>query len=322
MHLATRFSGNFRGLACLLALCLAAGALYPVGRTTGQDENAASLGPSQSLPLSTDRSLTAESSTAESSATETGSDQMSDEARQARLDELLSLVSDNTLYNRTRESPAYFALVKEVLRQTPEQLRSRARENPRFNDFYKDPAAHRGEIVHLAVNLRRILPYDVPYENEAGVKRLYELWGWTDEAKAFMYCCITPELPPGLPSQGDVAERVEITGYFFKMQAYQPGDAAPNARNLVAPMVIGRVVQAPKPIATGGEGLGMWPLVLVLGFVIIIAARLVMQLRGRGRTAPTHRNYRRRSLEKIDPEHLGDSLGSADKGLQIRNVDE
>ena len=239
----------------------------------------------------------------------------------ARLKELLSLVSDNTLVSHKREGPAYFALVKEILRQSPEELRSRARENPRFHDFYSKPAAHRGEIVHLVLNLRRILPIEVKHENVAGVTKLYELWGWTDEAKAWMYCCITPELPPGLPTSGDVAERIEVTGYFFKMQAYQPGDAAPNARNLVAPVVIGRVSQAPQAVALPSQGLGQWPLVLIVGFGLIIAMRLVMQART-SRSAPTHRNYRRRSLEPLDPDSLRDSLGTRDKGLQIRNADE
>ncbi|MGN6547858.1 MAG: hypothetical protein ACTHK7_22675, partial [Aureliella sp.] len=134
--------------------------------------------------------------------------QESDEERQARLKDLLSLVSDNTTKMKPRESPAYFALVKDVLDHTPEELRSKARENPRFNDFYSDPAKHRGELVHLVLNLRRILPVDIKTPNAAGVTKLYELWGWTDEAKAWMYCCITPELPPGFPTQGDVSQRV------------------------------------------------------------------------------------------------------------------
>lgn len=243
-------------------------------------------------------------------------------ARAARIKDLLSLVRDNTLYNHKRENPAYFALVKEVLDQTPEQLRSQARENPRFNDFYKNPAEHRGEIVHLSINLRRVIPVDIAIDNEAGVSRLYELWGWTEEAKAWMYCCIVPELPSGFPTEGEIANRVELTGYFFKMQAYQPGGAAPNARNLVAPLVIGRIANAaplPEPAA---QGLGNWPLILIVGFGIIIVMRLMMNLRLFGRPAPTHRNYRRRSLEPIDTDSLSDSLSAPDKGVRIRNANE
>lgn len=244
----------------------------------------------------------------------------SDEERQARLKDLLSLVSDNTTKMKPRESPAYFALVKDVLDHTPEELRSKARENPRFNDFYSDPAKHRGELVHLVLNLRRILPVDIKTPNAAGVTKLYELWGWTDEAKAWMYCCITPELPPGFPTQGDVDKRIELTGYFFKMQAYQPGGAEPNARNLVAPLIIGRIAPAPKA-PSEAETMGNWPFYLIGGFGLIILLRVLMQVRVFSRQTPTQRHYRRRPLEPLDADTLGDSL-SSDKGLPIRNADE
>ena len=331
----------FYRLACSLIVCTALPALCQ--ETTSSPAQSESTS-DEALPITTPGTLkdsgpepassgqvnsersSAEQAAASQAVTDAASLEeaaLSEAANQARIKDLLSLVSDNTLFNHRRESLAYFALVKEVMRQTPEELRSRARDNPRFNEFYSKPAEHRGELVHLAINLRRVLPIEVKHNNEADVTKLYELWGWTDEAKAWMYCCITPELPPGLPTEGDVAERVEITGYFFKMQAYQPGDAAPNARNLVAPVVIGRVTRAPKPLdAAGDGGLGNWPLVLIVGFGIIIAFRLVMQVRNFGRSAPTHRNYRRRSLEPLDTDSLGESLGSSNKGLPIRNADE
>ena len=242
------------------------------------------------------------------------------EARQARIKDLLSLVSDNTLVSHKRESPAYFALIKELLDQTPDQLRAKARENPRFHDFYANPANHRGEIVHLALNLRRVLEIDIKNENEAGVKKLYELWGWTDEAKAWMYCCIAPELPPEV-ALGDVQQRIELTGYFFKMQAYQPGDAAPNAKNLVAPLILGRIVASPKVSTENTDALNRWPMYLIAGFGILVLFRLVLQVRNFTRPAPTHRNYRRRSLEPIDPEAVDDSVGTG-SGLKIRNANE
>lgn len=242
-------------------------------------------------------------------------------ARAARIQDLLSLVRDNTIYTNKLDNPAYFALVKEVISQTPEQLRSQARENPRFNDFYRNPSEHRGEIVHLSINLRRVLPLDIKSKNEAGVTRLYELWGWTEEAKAWMYCCIVPELPPGV-TEGDVDIRVELTGYFFKMQAYQPGGAAPNARNLVAPLVIGRIAVAPQVAEPASQGLGNWPLILIVGFGIVIVFRMMMHMRLFGRPAPTHRNYRRRSLEPLDTDSIADALAASDKGLRIRNANE
>ncbi len=259
--------------------------------------------------------IRAESETSEGSTLENASDD-------ARLKDLLSLVKDNTLFTHKLENPAYFALIKRVVDRSYEDLKARARENPRFNDFYKKPADHRGELVKLTIHIRRVIPVDINVENEAGVTKLYELWGWTDEAKAWMYCCITPDLPAGFPQEGDVNELVELAGYFFKMQAYQPGDAAPNARNLVAPLVIGRIVSTAPQEKLAQPGLGSWPTYLILGFGVLIMIRLMMNVRLFSRPAPTHRNYRRRPLDPIDTDALGDGLGNQDRGIRIRNADE
>lgn len=291
-------------------------------------KEATTKSPAEPMPLSNPESVArstspdapADTESAEAEPANAEDAAQSEEERLARLKDLLSLVTDNTLFNAARESPAYFGLVKEVLAHTPEELRSKARENPRFNDFYQHPAKHRGELVHLELNLRRVLPLDIKAKNAAGVTKLYELWGWTDEAKAHMYCCITPELPPGLPTEGDIAERVELTGYFFKMQAYQPGDMAPDARNLVAPLIIGRITPAPKA-PSEAEGMGNWPFYLIGGFGLIVLLRILMQVRMFARSGPTGRHYRRRPLEPLNADTLSDSL-SSDRGLPIRNADE
>ncbi len=157
--------------------------------------------------------------------------------------------------------------------------------------------------MNVKLNARRIMPVDINPNNPAGVTRLYEIWGWTEEAKAWMYCCIVPELPEGF-EVGNVSKRIELTGYFFKMQAYQPGNAAPHARNLVAPLVIGRILDAGPVQAQAVDSMGSWPMFLIIGFGIIVMFRLMLHLRGMGRTAPVRRNYRRRSLEPIDPDVL------------------
>ncbi|MCC6511303.1 MAG: hypothetical protein IT423_19535 [Pirellulaceae bacterium] len=244
------------------------------------------------------------------------------QARAARIKDLLSLVKDNTLTIGKRENPAYFEMVKEVLDRSPADLLSAVEKNPRFNDLYTKPEKYRGELIHVSLNARRVLPLDIKIKNVANVTRLYEIWGWTEEAKAHMYCCVVPELPPGFPEDDEVFQRVELTGYFFKMQAYQPGDAAPNARNLVAPLVIGRVANSPKIAKPAAGAIGNWPLALIIGFGVIVMFRLMMHIRGMGKTTPTHRNYRRRSLEPIDPDSLSDGIGTFDRGLKIRNRDE
>ncbi len=118
-----------------------------------------------------------------------------------KLEDLLSLVSDNSFRIHKREMPAYWELIRIANEKPMEELLAEARSNPRFHDFYTAPSKHRGELIQLALHVKRVIPYPVEVENRAGVKQLYELWGWTDEAKAWLYCCITSELPRGFHDQ-------------------------------------------------------------------------------------------------------------------------
>ncbi len=232
---------------------------------------------------------------------------------------MLSLVQDNTKFSNKRENPALFLLMKQAVDRTPEQLRSEVTLNPSFNDLYRKPGDYRGQLVHVKLNARRILPIEYKSKNAAGVTRMYEIWGWTEEAKMWMYCCLVPELPPGFPEAGDISERIELTGYFFKMQAYQPGNAAPNSRDLVAPLIIGKISRTPAVQQTGS--LGYWPAIIVGGFASIVMFRVLFQIWGMNRRTPTRRNYRRRSLEP-DPDTFGDDLLAPTRGLRIRNANE
>ncbi len=117
----------------------------------------------------------------------TESDQKSEEGAkkddpEERLAELLSLVTDNTTKINKREMPAYWTLVDKAKQGDLQQLKKESRVNPRFNEFYSNPAKRRGELVTITLNVRRVIPYP-SQRNKAGVKQLYELWGWTEEAK-------------------------------------------------------------------------------------------------------------------------------------------
>ena len=226
----------------------------------------------------------------------------------AKLEELLSLVSDNSFRIHKREMPAYWMLIDQVNHEPIEQLLGKSKVNPRFHDLYTAPSKHRGDLVQIVLNVRRVIPYPIEVENSAGVKKLYELWGWTDEAKAWLYCCITSELPPGFPESGEVIEKATLVGYFFKLQAYQPGGAAPNAKPLVAPLILGRVVwkNAKEDESSSSPN---WLVYLVCGFGVLVAFRVLMQVRSMTKPTRTRSMYRRRSLEPIDTEALSLSLG-------------
>lgn len=221
----------------------------------------------------------------------------------ARLKDLLSLATDYTTKIGKREMPGYWGLVDLVMDKSVAELAKDSRKNPRYNDFYSNPSKHRGELVSTTLHLRRVISYPVDPALGHKATELYELWGWTDESKAWVYCIVTPKLPPGFPKDGDFNRDVEVAGYFFKMQGYQPGSAAPNAKNLIAPLIIGRVDEVRKPEVPIAQFNNLT--ILFVGvFALLFFLRLMLRLRASvSSIGQTHIDVRRR-LRRERPEVL------------------
>ena len=179
-----------------------------------------------------------------------------DQADQEKIDvqvdpplaELLSLVQDNTFEIQQREMPAYWSLMSMVGQATFESMTQEARHDFVFNDFYRHAEKNRGGLASMTLNVRRVQKYAAQEGNAANVKDLYEVWGWSNQAKAWLYVFVTPNLPAGISIGEHVQHRVTFVGYFFKLQAYQPALAKPGDQPLVAPLFVGRFEPITTPI--------------------------------------------------------------------------
>jgi len=247
-------------------------------------------------------------------------DPVSQNGIDARLKDLLSLATDYTTKIGKREMPGYWGLVDLVMDKSVSELAKSARKNPRYNDFYSNPSKHRGELVSTTLHLRRVISYPVDPALGHKATELYELWGWTDESKAWVYCVVTPKLPPGFPKDGDFNRDVEVAGYFFKMQGYQPGSAAPNAKNLIAPLIIGRVDEVRKPEVPLAQFNNLT--ILFVGvFALLFFLRLMLRLRASvSSIGQTHIDVRRR-LRRERPEVL-DELPDIERPSDSEKVEE
>jgi hypothetical protein len=188
------------------------------------------------------------------------------------------------------EMPAYWRLFSWTQHQSTAQLEKRAKREFVFNQFMRDPDEQRGKLFHVELNVRRVLAYDAP-ENKAGVKKVYEIWGWTTESQAWLYCALTPELPPGMPQGANIYERATFTGYFLKVQGYHAAGAGPRDKPLQAPLLIGRLTWSPSALAAaqaetdwdwlarqaaGQPGSWVWRAAFGIGLVAIIALGIWM----------------------------------------------
>jgi len=171
----------------------------------------------------------------------------------------------------------------------------------------------RGKLFQFDLNVRRVLSYDAPV-NSAGIKKVYEVTGWTTESKAWLYVVLTAHLPAGMPTGPDVNERVTFAGYFLKVQGYHAAGAGPRDKPLAAPLLIGRMTWNHPPIpatsAYGDGAWGYWPvaIMLLLG-VAGLTIWLIVSRQAAKRRATT--------ATSSHPSHVGglhDWLASAQRG--------
>ncbi len=255
-----------------------------------------------------------------SKASQPVSDGPSDEdpEQQADAAEEFQAVSDGTLGIQPEEMLAYWRLFYWTEHQSLETLEKRVRGKRAFNDFMQFPDKERGKLVRLDLNVRRVLAYDVK-QSPFGIKRLYEIWGWTDDSKAWLYCVVTAHLPEGMPIGADVYERARFVGYFFKLQGYHEAGAKPHARPLRAPLLVGRLRRYPSLTEQQqAPGEDWWTLGVVGGMCLFLAGVGLFQYRY-GRQAARHQAERQSQAAEAARQWLRAGLPT---GNQLPVVEE
>lgn len=200
--------------------------------------------------------------------------------------EELQAVGDRTLYNQPEEMLAYDRLVKWSRNQSFEAMAKRAKRRVVFNDFIQSPDKWRGKLVALDLMACRVLKYEQKPGDNPRYANLYEVWGFTNESRNWLYEAVVVDPPPELPKGPSVQEKVRLVGYFFKVQAYQPAGAKPNQQPLFAPVFIGRLTWA-KPVVPRVQSADYLWFGLMAGIfgLIMIAAVGTLFLRRRRRNA-------------------------------------
>lgn len=177
------------------------------------------------------------------------------------------------------EMPSYWRLFKWARAQSMADMESRAQKNPFFTQFWQQPEKMRGKLVTLRLQVRRILSHEAP-ENSAGVKRVYEIWGVTDESRGHPYVVITDQLPANLKEGADVRGSAVFCGYFLKILGYDAFDARRGAPLLIGKVrgLQGRAAPIKDPVANRSQ---FWQTVLIGGIVVVllVGARLFLRSR-------------------------------------------
>jgi hypothetical protein len=160
-------------------------------------------------------------------------------------------ILDKTTSIHSYEMPAYWRVMDWVQSQSLADFQARSLPEVPFQNFLQHPGKYRGRPVRVELNIQKVLSIDLDDTgNGSRPKKLYELWGLPTELDGYYYVVVTPELPRGFPVGKQVDVTTTVYGYFFKLQGYIPFEAKPDARPLLAPMLIGRLdcpPVAPEP---------------------------------------------------------------------------
>jgi hypothetical protein len=244
-------------------------------------------------------------------ATDSGAaDQDPDEAHEAAME--FQAVTDGTLELQREEMVPYNRIVRWVQDQSFDSLLHRARSDLLFRQLYQSPGKYRGKLVTLELNVRQIVDAG---KNDNGVP-LWEVIGWTNESKAWLYWAVVLDLPKDMPTGAHVSEKAKFVGYFFKLQGYHEAGAKPNAAALKAPLLIGRLQWQPVAAAvpTDRSSQTIWGMALLAGVGAVIALQFAYSALRRQRRANSARHHESGTATSTPIEdwldHPGDSRSS------------
>jgi hypothetical protein len=206
-------------------------------------------------------------------ASETAPDEDYEQSTQAA--EEFQAVTDGTLGIQPAEMFAYARLLHWTAEQSFPALQRRASQ-VRLNDLVQFPDKYRGKPLRLRLNVRRVLDYDAS-DKRLGVPHLYEIWGWTEETQAWLYCVVTTELPQGMPIGASVEEQAQFAGYFFKLQGYYETGAKPRDKPLRAPLLVGRLLRYPSAADHARAGSRWSDILLVAGAAFVLGGVVLFQ---------------------------------------------
>jgi hypothetical protein len=177
-------------------------------------------------------------------------------------------ILDKATSIRGYEMPAYWRVMDWVESQSLADFRARSLPQLPFQNFLQHPDKYRGRPVRVALEVRQVQSIEVD-DAKGKPRELYELWGVPTELDGWWYVVVTPELPPGFPMGKNLGATTTVYGYFFKLQGYHQLDAKPDARPLLAPMIIGRVAPV-TVIAPAAPWNPLSGIVLAVGGMILV----------------------------------------------------
>jgi hypothetical protein len=180
-------------------------------------------------------------------------------------------VRDYTVGVRANEADAFFDLLHDAARTTPDDLELQVRYDVQYVNLMTDPERYRGTVVTVAGELQRITPFTAG-RNRHDLKTLYEAWIVTPDSAPHAYRVVTSQLDDRIPLAKDVRLPVQTTGYFLKQEGY----LSPSGVE-IAPVILGSALDRDDSVfhPAGMATFPPWMLGLIVAGGLILTATMV-----------------------------------------------
>lgn len=188
------------------------------------------------------------------------------------------VISDRAYENTSYEMPVYQRLVRWAAVQTYTQMNMRATE-VEYQELLQHPSKYRGRLIRLVIDARLVRSCSATDWNHDPELPLAEIWGPLPNTGIRLVTAVTVGVPSELPL-GDVSQRVEFVGYFYKVQAYESRQSNEGEARL-APALIGRVkiLEIAPPRVTTTDYTILWGTLLAFGLIGLVSWMIAFRRR-------------------------------------------
>ena len=193
---------------------------------------------------------------------------------------MLASIRDDTIYSASERDSSLYLL--DILNRTSrEALQQASLGMVSYAQLFRQPNYYRGRLVTIAGVVHRVNPIGLP-ENKYDLREYYQLWIFMDNNSASPVVVYCLQLPDKFPVGMEVSEEAEVTGFFFKREAYSSADGLRTAPAILAKTLEWkqRSAQPAEPAVNAGD------ISLVLAIAVILALLAAWYVYWR--TRPTH----------------------------------
>ncbi len=159
-----------------------------------------------------------------------------------------------------------------------------------FLDSIVDPNYFAGRPISVSGRVRKVQKYPIA-SDIFGIGSVYELWLFPEDGQSNPTVVQCTDMPEGFPIEDNVVENVVVSGYFFKLHAYQAGDS-----KRVTPMILAKTVEWKPYKQTAWPA---WVKPAIIGVIVMIMFGIVSAVR---RASQADRKFRAKVNETIDNE--------------------